>query len=153
MSILSPYAAERVEPILVEEMIAEGLTRYERDPNYWYSADGLPYGYDIQAPGIEVDPEELHLLERATAVTMGCAIGLHIFVSDLAGRPALARMAQQVARRTDGWVFVDFYDSPSADLLRCLGGAGRRVRADDAVYLDAEAMTAWIAHPSFHVVK
>jgi hypothetical protein len=27
------------------------------------------------------------------------------------------------------------------------------VRVDDAVYLDAAAMTAWIAHPDFHVVR
>lgn len=42
MSVLTPYIGERVEPILVEEMTAEGLTRYEPDPSFWYSADGLP---------------------------------------------------------------------------------------------------------------
>ncbi|MFI5487941.1 hypothetical protein [Micromonospora echinaurantiaca] len=39
------------------------------------------------------------------------------------------------------------------DLLDVLGDAGRCVRAGDAVYLDAAAMAAWIAHPDFHVVK
>ncbi|MFG3714762.1 hypothetical protein [Micromonospora sp. NPDC047730] len=31
--------------------------------------------------------------------------------------------------------------------------AGRCVWAGDAVYLDAAATGAWIAHPDFHVVK
>lgn len=153
LSVLSPHVAERVEPIVVEEMIVEGLTRYEPDPNDWYSADGLPYGYEIQPPDAETDPEELQLVERATGVTMRCDILLHIFVRDRAGRPALARMAQRVARRTDGWVLVEFYDPPSADLLHQLDGAGRCIRVDDAAYLDAAAMDAWIAHPDFHVVK
>jgi hypothetical protein len=153
LSILSPYPGQRVEPIVVEEMIAEGMARYAPDPSYWYSVDGLPYAYNVQSPDSEIDPEELQLLERATGVTMRCDIGLHIFVSDLAGRPALARMAQRVARRTEGWVFVEFSTPPSADLLHHLRGAGRCVRVDDTVYLDAAAMTAWNAHPDFHVVK
>lgn len=153
LSVLTPYIGERVEPILVEEMTAEGLTRYEPDPSFWYSADGLPYGYDIQRPDSEIDPEELQLVERTTGVMMRCDILLHIFVSDLAGRPALARMAQHVARRTEGWVCVEFYDPPSLELLDHLVGAGRCIRVDDAVYLDAAAMAAWIAHPDFHVVR
>jgi len=153
LSILSPHTSERVEPILVEEMLAEGLARDGSDPSYWYSVDGRPYGYEIQAPGVEIDPEELRLVEGAAGVTMRCAIGLHIFVSDLAGRPALARMAHRVTRRTNGWVFVEFRRPPSSDLLRHLGGAGRCLRVGDAVHLDAEAMAGWIAHPDFHVVK
>jgi hypothetical protein len=153
LEVLSPYTAGRVEAIVREEMIAEGLTRYDRDPRSWYSADGLPYGYDIHLPSVETEPEDLQLVERATGVTMRCAIGLHIFVSEVTGRPALARVAQQVARRSSGWVFVEFQDPPCADLLRCLGDAGRYVRVDDAVYLDAAAMTRWAAHPGFHVVK
>ncbi|GAB3365330.1 hypothetical protein RMN56_25090 [Micromonospora halotolerans] len=47
MSVLSPCPAERVEPIVVEEMTAEGLTR--PDPDDWRSADGPPYGYHIQS--------------------------------------------------------------------------------------------------------
>ncbi|SCL31655.1 hypothetical protein GA0074692_3154 [Micromonospora pallida] len=134
-------------------MVSEGLTRYEPDPRYWHSADGLPYGYDIQPAEAETDPEELQLVERAAGTTMRCDIGLHIFVSDLAGRPALARMAQQVTQRTDGWVFVEFHDPPTATLLRRLDDAGRCIRVGDAVYLDAAAMAAWIARPDFHVVK
>ncbi|MET7804786.1 hypothetical protein [Micromonospora chersina] len=153
LSVLTPYAAERVEPILVEEMTAEGLIRYDPDPNDWYSADGLPYGYYLQSPDTETDPEELQLVERASGATMRCDIGLHIFVSNLAGRPALARMAQRVARRTDGWVFVEFHDPPAAELLHRLADAGRCIPVGDAVYLDAAAMAAWIAHPDFHVVK
>ncbi|GAA4572178.1 hypothetical protein GCM10023176_34530 [Micromonospora coerulea] len=153
MSVLSPYTAERVAPIVVEEMIAEGLTWHESDPSSWYSVDALPYGYDVKFPDVEIDPEELQRFERAVGVTMRCEILLHIFVSDLAGRRALARLAQQVARRTEGWVFVEFYEPPSADLLYHLVGAGRCIRADDAVHLDAAAMAAWIIHPDFHVVK
>ncbi|TYC01235.1 hypothetical protein FXF53_12190 [Micromonospora sp. WP24] len=153
MSILSPQTAERVEPALIQTMVAEGLARYEPDPSCWYSVDGLPYGYDIQAPGFETDPEELDLVERAAGATMACAIGLHIFVSDVAGRPTLARTAQQAAQRTDGWVFVEFHHPPSPGLLKYLDDAGRCLRLDDAVYLDAAAMTAWITHPDFHVVK
>ncbi|MEU1686633.1 hypothetical protein [Micromonospora sp. NPDC005707] len=153
MSVLSPYPAERVEPILVEEMTAEGLTRYEPDPNDWRSADGLPYGFYIQSPEAETDPGDLQLVERASGATMRCDIGLHIFVSNPSGRPALARMAQRVAQRTDGWVFVEFHDPPSAALLHQLRDAGRCIPVGDAVYLDAAATSAWIAHPEFHVIK
>lgn len=153
MEVLSPYTAELVEPVVVEEMSAEGLARYKPDPSYWYSADGLPYGYDLHSPALETDPETLQRVERATGTTMHTAVGLHIFVSDHAGRPALARMAQAVARRTDGWVFVEFHAPHTTELLRHLNGAGRCIRVDDAVYLDAEAMSGWIAHPDFHVVK
>ncbi|MFG2107366.1 hypothetical protein [Micromonospora chersina] len=133
-------------------MTAEGLSRHEPDPR-WHSADGLPYGYHILPPDAETEPEELRLVERASGVTMRCDVALHIFVSTLAGRPALARMAQRVARRTDGWVFVEFHDPPTAELLRRLGDAGRCVQVGDAVYLDAAAMGAWIVHPDFHVIK
>ncbi|MEO3748679.1 hypothetical protein [Plantactinospora sp. B5E13] len=51
------------------------------------------------------------------------------------------------------WVFVEFSDLPSGDLLRYLGDAGRCVRVDDAVCLDAEAMSGWLTHPDFHVVR
>ncbi|MEU9510426.1 hypothetical protein AB0D32_29570 [Micromonospora sp. NPDC048170] len=153
MSVLSPCTAECVEPVLPEEMAAEGLVRYEPDPDYWLSVDGLPYGFDFQAPDYEVDVDELELIAQAAGRVMRCDIVLHILVSDLAGRPALARVAERVARRTDGWVFVEFNTPPSVDLLEYLTSAGRCVRVDDAVYLDAAAMTAWIAHPHFHVVK
>ncbi|MFG3702489.1 hypothetical protein ACGF5C_32130 [Micromonospora sp. NPDC047620] len=80
-------------------------------------------------------------------------IVLHDFVSDLAARPALARIAQRLARRTKGLVLVEFPGPPSVDLLRRLSDAGQCVWAGDAVYLDAAAMGAWIAHPDFYVVK
>ncbi|WP_433310406.1 hypothetical protein [Micromonospora chersina] len=153
MSVLTPYPAERVEPILVEEMSAEGLIRYEPDPTDWHSPDGLPYGYHLQSPDAETDPEELRLVERASGRPMRCDIGLHIFVSNLAGRPALARVAQRVARRTEGWVFVEFHGPPAAELLHRLAAAGRCIPFGDAVYLDEAAMAAWIAHPDFHVIK
>ncbi|WP_432828027.1 hypothetical protein [Dactylosporangium sp. CA-092794] len=152
LSVLSPRTAGQVEPILVEELIAAGMTRYEPDPRLWYSAAGLPYGYDIQPPGAEIEPEELRLVERASGTTMRCDIVLHIFVSDVGGRPALARIAREMARRVDGWVFVEFRSPPAADLLRRLGDAGRCVRVGDAVCLDAAAMGAWAGHPGFHVV-
>lgn len=134
-------------------MAAEGLVRYEPDPDYWLSAVGLPYGYDCQSPDLEVDVGMLELIARAAGAVMRCDIVLHIFVSDLAGRPALARIAQRVARRTNGWVFVEFHIPPLADLLEYLGSAGRCICVGDAVYLDAAAMTAWIARPDFHVIK
>ncbi|MEU5566726.1 hypothetical protein [Micromonospora musae] len=153
MSILSPQTAERVEPAVIQTMVDEGLARYEPEPRCWYSVDGLPYGYDIQAPSVETDPDELNLVERAAGVMMACAIALHIFVSDVAGRPTLARMAQQAAQRTDGWVFVEFDHPPARDLLQYFDDAGGCLRLDDAVYLHAAAMSAWITHPDFHVVK
>ncbi|WP_200215419.1 hypothetical protein [Micromonospora coerulea] len=153
MSVLSPHAAERVERVVMQEMLAEGMARYESDPSSWYSADGLPYGFDVQPPDLEIDPEELQFVERASGMTIRCEVLLHIFVRDLAGRPALARMAEHVARRTEGWVFVEFDRPPSAGLLRYLAGAGRCIRVEDAVYLDAAAMTTWNAHRDFHVVK
>ncbi|GAB3944010.1 hypothetical protein [Micromonospora vulcania] len=134
-------------------MAAEGLVRYEPEPDYWYSAEGLPYGYDFQASDFEISVEELDLIAQAAGATMRCDIVLHILVSDVAGRPALARIAERVARRTDGWVFIEFHAPPSADLIEYLGSVGRCVRVDDAVYLDATAMAGWIAHPDFHVVK
>ncbi|GIH02265.1 hypothetical protein Rhe02_03320 [Rhizocola hellebori] len=151
--MLSPCTAGYVAPIVLEEMASEGLVRYEPDPGYWQSADGLPYGYDIQSPDFEISVEELQFVAEAAGTVMCCDIVLHIFVSDLGGRPALARIAERVARRADGWVFIDFRAAPSAELLHYLASAGRCVRVDDAVYLDAAAMTAWIAHPDFHVVK
>ncbi|MGX6602972.1 hypothetical protein ACWKSP_12660 [Micromonosporaceae bacterium Da 78-11] len=153
LSVLSPHAAEGVEPIVARQMAAEGLTRYEPDPSYWYSADGLPYGYDIQAPDAELEAEEIRHLELGAGTTIHCDIVLHIFVSDLAGRPALARVAQRVAHRTDGWVFVEFHDPPTADLLLRLNDAGRCIRAGGAVWLDAAAMTAWLTDANFHVIK
>ncbi|MFG2003298.1 hypothetical protein ACGFNU_29465 [Spirillospora sp. NPDC048911] len=153
LSVLSPYAAERVEPIAVAEMVAEGLARSASDPGSWYSADGLPYGYGVQAPDAETEPEQLQSLERAAGVTMSSDVVFHIFVNDRSGRPALARMAQRVARRVEGWVFVEFSEPPSAELLGQLAAAGRCVDVGGAVFLDAAAMTAWNVHPEFHVVK
>ncbi|MEV0397487.1 hypothetical protein [Polymorphospora rubra] len=153
MSVLSPWTAECVEPVVLDEMAAEGLVRYEPDPDYWLSAEGLPYGYDVQAPDLELGVDELELITQAAGGVMRCDIVLHILVSDLAGRPALARIAERVARRTGGWVFVEFRSPPSAYLVEYLTSAGRCVRVEDAFYLDAAAMNAWIAHPDFHVVK
>lgn len=95
----------------------------------------------------------MRLVERAIGAMMRCDISLHIFVSDLAGRPALGRMAQHVARRTEGWVLVEFPAPPSADLIHHLDSVGRCIRVDDAVWLDAAATAAWNAHPDFHAVK
>lgn len=115
LSVLTPYTAERVEPIVVEEMLAQGLTRYEQDPTLWHRADNLPYGYDLQSPALETDPEELAEIERVTGARMCCDVLLHIFVSDVAGRPTLARLARHVAQRAQGWVFVEFNSWPSED--------------------------------------
>lgn len=158
LSILSPCTAERAGSITVEAMIAEGLTKGEdRGTDLsggWYSADGLPYHYSVETPDFETEPEDLQRLERATGVKMLCQIQLHIFVSDLVGRPALARMAEEVARRSEGWVLVEFVRPPAAALIDSLLHAGRAVRLDDhALYLDAAAMAAWIVHPDFHVIK
>lgn len=150
---MTPYSAERVGPVVVAEMVAEGLVRDAGNPESWYSADGLPYGYTLDRPDHETDPAELALLERAVGKPMGCDVGLHIFVSSLEGRPVLARLAQRVAEQAEGWVFVEFQAPPSADLLRYLGNGGRCVPVGGHVHLDAAAMAAWCAHPDFHVVK
>ncbi|ONI88630.1 hypothetical protein ALI144C_06255 [Actinosynnema sp. ALI-1.44] len=151
--MLSPRTAAQVEPVVVEEMIAEGLIGNAPDPFGWYSTESLPYGYSLDAPDSETGWAELRILDRASGVVMRCAIGLHIFISDLAGRPALGRMAERVALRTEGWVFVEFHALPSAGLLGHLEKAGRCIRIEDCVHLDAPAMAAWNAHPHFHVVK
>lgn len=130
-----------------------GLTRYAPDPAYWYSDDGLPYGFSVQAPALEVDGYELDLIEQAAGARMVSDIGLHIYVSDIGGRVRLAQVAGRVAGRANGWVFVEFSRPPSMDLLRLLAEAGRCIRSDDAVYVDALATAAWIAYPGFHVVK
>ncbi|MFD7660713.1 hypothetical protein ACFV4N_42650 [Actinosynnema sp. NPDC059797] len=153
LTVLTPYPAEHVEPIVVAEMAAEGLSRYAADPRSWYSADGLPYGYSLDRPDHETDPAEVELVERAAGRAMRCDIGLHVFVGDLAARPLLGRLARRVAERTEGWMFVEFQTPPTADLLGHLEGAGRCVRVEDHVHLDAPAMAAWCAHPAFHVVK
>lgn len=154
VSILSPYTVERVQPIVSEAMDAEGLTRYEPGSEDWYSARGLPYGYDVQPPDTEIDPEELRYVEWLTGLSIRSEILVHIFVSDLVGRPVLARVAQRVAERAEGRVYVGFYGPPSEDLLDHLAAAGQCVQIDDdAVYLDAAAMAAWIAHPDFEVVR
>lgn len=107
-----------IEPVLPEEMAAEGLTRWEADPSYWLSADGSPYEYEVQAPDFEIDVEQLQLLTRAGGAVMRCSIVLHILVSDLSGRPALARITERVAPRAEGWVFVEFSSSLSTELLK-----------------------------------
>ncbi|KFZ77486.1 hypothetical protein ED92_37115 [Amycolatopsis sp. MJM2582] len=84
---------------------------------------------------------------------MHCDIGLHIFVSDLIGRPVLGSLAQRIAEKTEGWVFVKFKTRPSASLLEHFDRNGRCIRGEDYVYLDAPAMAAWCAHPAFHLVK
>jgi hypothetical protein len=151
--VLTPYTAERVEPVVVEEMTAEGM---ERNPAYqgdWLSAEGLPYSYSLDPPDYEIDTAELEIIERVAGRAMRCTVGLHIFVSNLAGRPVLGRLAQRVAERAEGWVLVEFRAPPPADLLDHLDHAGRCVRVDDYLYLDAPAMAAWCAHPNFHVIK
>lgn len=153
LSVLSPCTAEEAEPVLLEEMAAEGLIRYEPDPDYWYSADGLPYAYRCQAPDVDSGVEELELIAQAAGAVMRCDIVLQILVGAVAGRPALARVAQRVARRTNGWVLIEFPAPPSADLIEYLERRGRCVRVDDAVYLDPAAMAAWLSHPDFCVVK
>ena len=50
-------------------------------------------------------------------------------------------------------MIVEFHALPSTDLIGHLAKAGRCVRIEDCVYLDASAMTAWNAHPDFHVVR
>ncbi|WP_143263990.1 hypothetical protein [Amycolatopsis kentuckyensis] len=116
-------------------MAAEGMGRNTADARYWHSADGLPYGYSLDEPDHETDPVELDVVERAAGRTMRCDIGLHVFVSDHAGRSVLGRLAQRVAERTEGWVFVEFRTRPSVDLLEDLERTGRRIR------------------PAFHLVK
>ena len=170
LSVLSPYRAERVGPIVEAQLIAEGLTRHpgsgssafpssafpssaSRYSDFWYSAEGRPYGYDLQAPDLETEPDELRLVEEAAGKRIRCDILLHIHVSDISGRPALARIAEQVARWTEGWVHVDFADPPPAELLKRLAGAGCCLPLQYAAYLDAAAMGAWLAHPDFHVLK
>ncbi len=150
---MTPYSAERVEPVVVAGMAAEGMERDAADPLSWYSAAGLPYSYSLDPPDHETEPAELEIIERVAGRALSCAVGLHIFVSDLAGRPVLGRMAQRVAERAEGWVLVEFRARPSEDVLGYLENAGRCIRVDDYVYLDAPAMAAWYAHPDFHVLK
>ncbi|MCR6483209.1 hypothetical protein M8542_10310 [Amycolatopsis sp. OK19-0408] len=152
-SVLTPSPAERAERVVIAEMAAEGMIRNAADPRYWHSADRLPYGYSLYQPDHEIDPAEVGLVEQVAGTTMRCDIGLHVFVSDPAGRPVLGRLAQRVAERTDGWVFVEFRTRPSADLLDGLERTGRCIRVGDYVYLDASAMATWCARPAFHVVK
>ncbi|MET8853482.1 hypothetical protein [Amycolatopsis sp. NPDC004625] len=138
---------------MIAEMAAEGMGRNAAAPGYWHSADGLPYGYSLDEPAQETDPAELDVVERAAGRTMRCDIGLHVFVSDPAGRSVLGRLAQRVAERTEGWVFVEFRTPPAEDLIEDLARTGRCIRVEDYVYLDAPAMATWYAHPAFHLVK
>ncbi|MDX3186824.1 hypothetical protein PV458_00265 [Streptomyces sp. MN03-5084-2B] len=138
---------------MIAEMAAEGMGRNAADPGYWHSAGGLPYGYFLDEPAHETDPAELDVVERAAGRTMRCDIGLHVFVSDHAGRSVLGRLAQRVAERTEGWVLVEFRTRPSEDLLEDLERTSRCIRVEDYVYLDAPAMATWYAHPAFHLVK
>lgn len=133
LCVLSPYANEQLEPTVVEALIAHGLIQDPDDASSWRPADGLPYGYDIQSADFDIEPAELRHVESATGATMRSQIALHVYVSDLAGRRLLARLAQRVALRTAGWVFVEFAGSPSAELLRHLTHAGECIRVDDAV--------------------
>ncbi|GAA3855048.1 hypothetical protein GCM10022243_20610 [Saccharothrix violaceirubra] len=153
LTVLTPYTAERVEPIVVAAMTAEGMAPDAGCPEYWRPADGLPYGYTLYPPDFENDPAEVEVVERAAGRTMLCDVGLHIFVSDVAGRPLLGRLAQRVAREAEGWVLVEFRTPPAADLIGYLEGKGRCVRVEGHVHLDASAMAAWYAHPAFHVIK
>ncbi|WP_144127603.1 hypothetical protein [Catellatospora sichuanensis] len=153
LSFLTSCAAEQAEPVLVEELAAEGLVRDERYPGYWFTAGGLAFQYWLQAPNHEIEPEELQLIAQIAGTAMRCDVVLHTLVSDPADGPALARIAQRVARRTGGWVFIEFRVPPSARLLRHLADAGRCIGVDNAVYLDAAATAAWLAHPDYHFVK
>jgi hypothetical protein len=151
--MVSPRTVAAIGPLLVEEMIAEGLTLDDLGSGYWRSPDGVPYGYDIHPADFEIDQDELETVQRIAGAVMKCDVSVHIFVSSPAGRPALARIAHRLAGRTDGWVFVEFDLRPSKDLLDRLSRAGRTIAVDDALYLDADAMAAWIADSRFHVVK
>lgn len=153
LSVLTPYLSERVEPIVVAEFGVVGMTRNADDPWLWHSADGLPYRYSLDRPDHETDPSEIEIVEQAAGRTMRCDVGLHVFVSDVAGRPVLGRLAQRIAEKTEGWVFVEFETRPSPSLLEHFERNGRCIRVEDYVYLDAPAMAAWYAHPAFHVVK
>jgi hypothetical protein len=150
LCVLSPRAADQAASITVEAMLAEGLTR--RGATDWYSAAGLPHAYDIADPDFEIEPESLRTVEEAAGVTMRCQIQVHIVVSDLAGRPLLARLAQAVALGGEGWALVEFAGPPPADLVGPLLRARHAVRTDDFSF-DAVGTVVWIAHPGFHVVK
>lgn len=152
--MLSPLPADHVEPIVVKEMLADGLVRYEADPSSWHSADGLPYGYYILSAHRGNEPEWVQAVEQATGQTMRTDIQIHIFVSAVSGRPTLGRIAERVARQTEGWVFVEFSEAYSDDLLAHLSAIGRCIPVDlDMAFLDADAMSAWNVHPRFHVIK
>ncbi|GIG00801.1 hypothetical protein Cci01nite_58940 [Catellatospora citrea] len=137
----------------MEELAAVGMTRDEGYPGYWFTAGGLAYEYWLQAPDCEIEPAELQLIAKIAGAAMRCDVVLHTLVSDPTDGPALARIAQRVAGRTDGWVFIEFRVPPSALLLRHLSSVGRCIEVGNAAYLDAAAMEAWLAHPDYHFVK
>jgi hypothetical protein len=153
-SVLTPRCAAQAELAVIEALVALGLTSRADSPD-WYSPTDLPYGYNLQTPDQETEPDELDAIEAFAGRRMTCDICLHLFVSDRAGRPLLARIAAGVARRVDGWIFVDLSGPATERLAGHLATAGRCLPLFNrsALYLDAAAMDAWIQHPEFHVVK
>ncbi|WP_155385795.1 hypothetical protein [Catellatospora paridis] len=153
LSFLTSCTAEQAEPVLMEELAAEGMVQDERYPGHWFTAGGLAYEYWLQVPDYEIEPAELQLIAQVAGAPMRCDVVLHTLVSDPTDGPALARIAQRVVRRTDGWVFIEFRVPPSARLLRHLSSVGRCIEVGNAAYLDAAAMAAWLIHPDYHFVK
>ncbi|WP_144120602.1 hypothetical protein [Catellatospora sichuanensis] len=156
LCVFSPHPAELVEPIVLAAFRAEGLIRHGSDAGDWHDTDGRPYGYRMEAVDFEFGPEATQPLEQVAGIAMACQVQIHIWISDPRGRPALGRIAQRVADRVDGWVYVDLHDPPPAGIRGHFDRAGRRVVADDdgtAFFLDAAAMAAWLGHPDFYVIK
>lgn len=99
---MTPYTAERAEPVMVAEMTAEGMDRDAAEPEYWDSADGLPYCYTLDRPNSETD-------RRSTCARAGSSSSSWLRLARTCSRPVTS--AAITARRTT--LFVLLADSPN----------------------------------------
>ncbi len=153
LAFLSPCEVMQVEAILKEELAAAGLVEHRRSPGTWLGSGHLNYTYWIQSPACEIEPEALVLLAEVAGTAMCCEFLLYSCITDAGDAQLLGGIAQRVAARTRGWVFIEFEVEPSAEVYGQLNRTGRGIRFDGDAYLDAAAMAAWMAHPDYHFVK
>jgi len=158
IGIVTALEPDTVESLVLAATSGEGFV-LDIEPRAFRDQYGLPYGYTIQPPEVEREPDEVQRLAVELGMPVVTEAGVMAFVSDQRCRAPLARLAQCIAAAAHGWVDVDgdisrpYGRPPILDLADHLNEAGRCRVIDGSYYLDAAAMKAWLHHPAFHVIK
>lgn len=158
IAIITALEPDTVEQLVLAAVSEQGFTLEDR-PRALRDRHGLPYGYAIQPAQSQREPDEIQRLATELGIPIVTEAVVWAFVSDLRCRAPLARLAQRIARASQGWVDVDgdisqpYGRAPILGLAEQLNEAGCCHVIDESYYLDASAMETWLRHPMFHVIK